>query len=161
MGSSRSDGHTKLVTDQWVEISGGSVVDINQLDISYYDYEHKNRTDNFLDLIRDFVAHYEVMVLVTPIYWYTMSAQIKNFLDRTSDLITIEKDLGRQLRGKSLILISQTEGDDFAPWFAEPFRLTAEYLGITFLGHAHVSIENGQISEVSRKRLQNLFHTVG
>lgn len=159
-GSSRSNGNTQLVGEHFSSIAGGKLIDLNDKDVSYYDYDHKNRDDDFLDIIKEFVDGYETLVLITPIYWYTMSAQIKNFLDRTSDLLTIEKDLGRKLRGKSMFLISQTEGDSYASWFAEPFRMTAEYLGMTFLGHAHLSIENGRISEKSAKRLEELLQTV-
>ncbi|MEO9804528.1 MAG: NAD(P)H-dependent oxidoreductase [Reichenbachiella sp.] len=161
MGSSRSDGHTKLVTEYFSNMNGGEILDLNSQNISYYDYEHQNRDDDFLNLIRSFVANNDVLVLVTPIYWYTMSAQMKTFLDRISDLLTIEKDLGRQLRGKSMALISQTEGDHVNSWFAEPFSLTAKYLGMEFKGHAHVSIEEGQITEASGKRLEDLFHSIG
>ncbi|MEO9964756.1 MAG: NAD(P)H-dependent oxidoreductase [Reichenbachiella sp.] len=160
MGSARSDGNTRLVANRFSKISGSFMVDLNQKEISYYDYEHLNKDDDFLTLIRNFVADYDTLVLITPIYWYTMSAQLKNFLDRTSDLLTIEKDLGRQLRGKSLALISQTEGDHFEPWFAEPIRMTAEYLGMNYLGHKHVSIENNKISPEMEKRLAELFHTI-
>lgn len=160
LGSSRSNGNTKLVGDHFYSEAGGKLIDLNDHDVSYYDYDHHNRDDDFLDIIRDFVENYDTLVLITPIYWYTMSAQIKNFLDRTSDLITIEKDLGRKLRGKSMLLISQTEGDSFASWFAEPFRMTAEYLGMDYKGHVHLSIENEGISEPTKKRLENLLQTL-
>lgn len=160
LGSSSSNGNTKLVAEHFSKLSGCTNVDLNELEISYYDYEHKNKADDFLNLIRGFVENQETMIFITPIYWYTMSAQTKTFLDRISDLLTIEKDLGRQLRGKSMALISQTEGDLVTSWFAEPFRLSAEYLGMQFKGHTHVSIEEGLISKTSEKRLEDLFHSI-
>ena len=159
IGSSHQNGNTTLVTKAFAEISGSEIVDLGQLDISYYDYDHKNRGDDFLPLIKDFIENYDTMVIVTPIYWYTMSAEVKTFLDRISDLLTIEKETGRKLRGKSMALISQTEGDFYYDWFAEPIRLTAKYLGMDFKGHVHVSIEDGDITEVYRKRMKKLFQT--
>ncbi|SMD38951.1 NADPH-dependent FMN reductase [Reichenbachiella faecimaris] len=154
IGSSHQNGNTSLVTKRFAEISGSHVVDLGQKDISYYDYGHKNFEDDFLPLIKDFLQNYDTLVLVTPIYWYTMSAEVKTFLDRISDLLTIEKDLGRQLRGKSMALISQTEGDFYHEWFAEPIRLTAKYLGMEFKGHVHVSIEKKGISKSYKKKLE-------
>lgn len=154
IGSSHKGGNTALVTKAFADITGSKVIDLRERDISYYDYDHKNRDDDFLPLIKDFIDHYDTLVIVTPIYWYTMSAEVKTFLDRISDLLTIEKDLGRQLRGKSMALISQTEGDFFHEWFAEPVRLTAKYLGMNFKGHVHVSIEQDLVSQKSQKGLQ-------
>lgn len=157
VGSSHKNGNTTLVTKAFADISGSDIVDLGQKDISYYDYDHKNRNDDFLPLINDFIDNYDTMVIVTPIYWYTMSAEVKTFLDRISDLLTIEKETGRQLRGKSMALISQTEGDFFHEWFAEPIKLTAKYLGMDFKGHVHVSIENGAVNETYLKRLKELL----
>ncbi|WP_456459482.1 flavodoxin family protein [Reichenbachiella sp.] len=157
IGSSHKNGNTTLVAKAFADISGSDIVDLGQKDISYYDYDHKNRNDDFLPLINDFIDNYDTMVIVTPIYWYTMSAEVKTFLDRISDLLTIEKETGRQLRGKSMALISQTEGDFFHEWFAEPIKLTAKYLGMDFKGHVHVSIENGAVNETYLKRLKELL----
>ena len=160
IGSSHKNGNTSLVTNFFAELSGSTVLDLGQKDISYYDYDHENQDDDFLKIMEDFIANYDTLLIVTPIYWYTMSAEVKTFLDRISDLITIKKETGRQLRGKSMALISQTEGDFYHEWFAEPIRLTAKYLGMEFKGHAHVSIEEGGISEISKKRLAELFRAL-
>lgn len=159
LGSSHHNGNTTLVTNRFSDLSGSHIIDLGQKDISYYDYDHKNREDDFLPLIKDFIENYDTLVIVTPIYWYTMSAEVKTFLDRISDLLTIEKETGRQLRGKSMALISQTEGDFYHDWFAEPIRLTAKYLGMDFKGHVHVSIEEGDITEVYLKRMEKLLQT--
>ncbi|WP_422358553.1 flavodoxin family protein [Reichenbachiella sp.] len=157
IGSSHQNGNTTFVTKLFADISGSEVIDLGQRDISYYDYDHKNREDDFLPLIRNFIDHYDTLVIVTPIYWYTMSAEVKTFLDRISDLLTIEKETGRKLRGKSMALISQTEGDYCREWFAEPIKLTAEYLGMEFKGHVHVSIEDGKVESEFANRLRELF----
>ena len=81
------------------------LIDLNDFDISYYDYDHKNRQDDFLPLMKKLIERYKTLVFATPVYWYTMSAVMKTFFDRISDLLTIEKDLGRQLRGKNMVLI--------------------------------------------------------
>lgn len=156
IGSSHHNGNTTLVTKVFAKISGSEIVDLGQKDISYYDYDHKNRNDDFLPLINEFIASYDTLVIVTPIYWYTMSAEVKTFLDRISDLLTIEKETGRKLRGKSMALISQTEGDFYHEWFAKPISLTAKYLGMDFKGHVHMSIENGAIGDEYMERLNDL-----
>ena len=77
-----------------------------------------------------------------------------------SDLLTIEKDWGRKLRGKSLAVISNTEDDHTESWFEAPFLLSAEYLGMKYLGHVHAPHDSNGICEKSVDRLKNLNNKV-
>jgi multimeric flavodoxin WrbA len=106
--------------------------DLGALSIGYYSYDQRS-SDDFLPLI-DRLLPYEIWVLATPLYWYTMSAQAKTFIDRLSDLLEADKSIGRQLRGKSLAVISSGTDAQLPLHFDEPFRLTANYLGMKFLG---------------------------
>jgi hypothetical protein len=56
------------------------------------------------------------------------------FFDRTTDLLTIEKDRGRKLRGKSMAAISSSGCGESGENFCLPFSESAEYLGIKYLG---------------------------
>jgi len=100
LGTSRGDGNTRKLVDEFSVFSDAKVFDLADYDISFYDYEHHNQGDDFLPLMRELVA-FDHIVYATPLYWYSMSAQLKVFFDRISDLLTIDKDLGRQLKGKS------------------------------------------------------------
>jgi multimeric flavodoxin WrbA len=137
LGSSRKDGDTRKIVDELIEISGWDVIDLNDYDFSYYDYEHKNLDDDYLDLMRKIIADYDVLIFATPVYWYSMSGIMKVFFDRITDLLDEEKDLGRKLRGKSLAAISCSGGDNLGESFWLPFSETARYLGMNYLGHTH------------------------
>ena len=82
---------------------------------------------------------YDTIVFATPVYWYSMSAIMKVFFDRFSDLIKIEKETGRKFRGKSMFVISNSYDEQLDYDFCMPFRLTANYLGINYLGDKHFS----------------------
>lgn len=101
--------------------------------MSAYDYEHANARDGFIPLIER-IATKPFWVLATPVYWYTMSTQMKLFVDRLSDLITIRKDLGRLLRGKHVVVLASGTDDELPPGFESPFKLTCDYLGIKYAG---------------------------
>jgi len=135
-GSSRSNGNTRKAVKAIMGKSGLNLVDLNTLKISPYDYEHSNQSDDFIPLIERLVA-YEKIVIATPVYWYTMSAQIKIFLDRFSDLLEIRKDLGRQLRGKKLFVIASFN-TSYPKGFEDSFQQTCEYLGMTYLGTSFI-----------------------
>lgn len=146
MGSSRSDGNTFKVLETFRSGTDWPLADLNQLDIGYFDYAFKNADDDFMPLIERFVQEHDGLVLATPIYWYTMSAQLKAFLDRISDLLMQHKDLGRKFRGRSLAVISCGSDEELMEGFEMPFVESARYLGMNYLGMAHAWIEDGKVS---------------
>lgn len=132
LGSSRSDGNTKLMIHQFDPSNQITRVDLNDFHITPFDYDHKNQNDDYLTLMEK-VLTYEHIILATPVYWYTMSAQMKIFIDRLSDLITIKKDMGRQLRGKKLAVLA-SYSTSLPPDFETPFIHTCGYLSVTYMG---------------------------
>ena len=137
LGSSRKDGDTKKIVDELISISGWGFIDLNDYNFSYYDYEHKNLDDDYLDLMRKIIVNYDVLIFVTPVYWYSMSGIMKVFFDRITDLLDEEKDLGRKLRGKSMAAISCSVGENLGESFWLPFSETARYLGMKYLCNTH------------------------
>ena len=130
-------------------------MDLKELDMTYYDYEHKNQTDDFLPLCEK-LLNYDQIILATPVYWYTMSALMKTFLDRLSDLLTIRKDLGRALKGKKLSLLICSSDNREMDWFHKPFEETAEYMDMVYGGHLFTWAEEGtEISPEVKNRIAN------
>lgn len=139
VGSSRSGGNTSLVAEKIAKDIKADVIDLRDYAISHYDYESKNISDDFLPLIRSVLEKYDTIVFATPVYWYAMSAIMKVFFDRFSDLIKIEKETGRKFRGKNMFVISNSYDEELDYDFCLPFRLSANYLGINYLGDKHFS----------------------
>ena len=101
--------------------------------MGFYSYEHANENDDFFPLISRMLNH-STWIIATPLYWYSMSAQAKAFIDRLSDLLSAHKEQGYMLRGKKLAVLCSGTDPDIPPSFNDPFRLTCEYLGMEFLG---------------------------
>lgn len=59
--------------------------------------------------------------------------------DRFSDLIRIEKEIGKKLRGKNMMVVSNSFEDTIEDTFYFPFIKSAEYLGMDYLGHLHIN----------------------
>lgn len=143
VGSSRKDGSTANLTKQLIEKSNWDLIDLNDYGFSYFDYKHKNRNDDYLTLMRKIVENYETLIFATPVYWYSMSGIMKVFFDRLTDLLTIEKELGRKLRGKRMAVITCSTGENLGDNFWLPFSQTAKYLGMEYIGNSHtISGEN-------------------
>jgi len=123
------------------------IINFNDTNISYYDYEHNNDGDDFVEIINKFINS-DGIILCTPLYWYSMSGQMKTFVDRFSDLITIKKDLGRKLKGKKLYLVSCGYSDSPPDYFEKPFIDTCNYFEINYKGMLYSSVtEEAKLSE--------------
>jgi multimeric flavodoxin WrbA len=150
VGSARRDGDTARLVQMLAQLSGWPVIDLNDYNISHYDYGHANREDDYLDLMRALIGEYELFLLATPVYWYAMSGVMKVFFDRLTDLLTIEQDLGRQLRGKAMAAVSVSIGNNLGEDFWLPFSKTAAYLGIQYRGHLHTLADELREEELNR-----------
>lgn len=142
LGSSRTQGDTKRALENLKASLDFDIVDLNDYNISYYDYEHKNRNDDYLPLMNKLITNYDTFIIATPVYWYAMSGIMKVFFDRITDLLDMEKDLGRKLRGKSMAALSSSVGGNLSEHFWLPISETANYLGMKFLGGVHLLNDN-------------------
>ena len=146
LGSSRKDGNTKQAADKLHLLTKFDIIDLNDFNISYFDYDYRNKNDDFLDLIRNIINDYDTLIFATPVYWYSMSGIMKVFFDRINDLIDYEKELGRKLRNKNMAVLSSSIGDNLGEKFWLPFIETAKYLGMNYLGHIH-TIPNEDLTD--------------
>jgi len=141
VGSSRSKGNTTKIVDSIAGKFGIDVINLSDYEISHYDYESKNLDDDFLPLIRRIIENYDQFIFATPVYWYSMSGIMKVFFDRFSDLLRIEKETGRKLRGKQFAVISNSHDNEIENDFYIPFKRTADYLGMDYIGDKHFNAD--------------------
>lgn len=148
IGSSRNDGETQKIVDKLTILKNWDVINLNDYKISYFDYSHKNKTDDYIQLMKKICKNYDVLIFATPVYWYSMSGIMKVFFDRITDLLTIEKEIGRKLQNKKMAVITSSIGDNLGNQFWLPFSKTADYLGMEFLGGLHTNCEKENDSEI-------------
>ena len=150
--SARRNGNTGQFIDWIASDLGIDVVDLSEKNISPYDYDHKNINDDFLPLINKLLK-YEKIIFVTPVYWYGPSAQMKIFIDRTSDFLDLEelKDIGRQLRGKIAYIVCTSISSDADNSFINSLKDTFGYLGMEYGGYVHANCNDGYIRNNYRK----------
>jgi len=143
LGSSASHGKTWEALNLILSNDTTPIIDLNQKQISPFDYGHNNRDDDFFSIMEE-ISNCDPLILATPVYWYTMSCQMKMFLDRFSDLLSLKKNLGRTLRGKKMFVVSSF-GTSMPKGFELPFSQTAEYLGMSYLGCCYYYSGNDEI----------------
>jgi multimeric flavodoxin WrbA len=135
IASSRRHGNTGKLIDWVAEELNIDVIDLSVLNISLFDYEHKNIDDDFLPLM-DHILKNDNIIFASPVYWFAMSAQMKIFIDRMSDFLSVVelKDQGRKLRGKVGYVASTSISFQLDDSFIDSFTNTFEYLGMGFGG---------------------------
>ena len=136
LGTAKGVRKTHEMVDEVVAGKNCPIVDLNDIEMSHYDYEHKNKDDDFIPLMKRIIEQHDTIILATPVYWYSVSSIIKVFLDRITDLLTIERDLGRKLRGKKLYML--VSGRHLPDYFEPPISDTCKYLGMEYLGSSFI-----------------------
>jgi multimeric flavodoxin WrbA len=142
--SSRRNGNTGQLVDRVAKELHIEVVDLAKKNISAFDYDHRNRHDDFEALI-DRVLDFEQIIFATPVYWYSVSPPMKVFLDRISDLLELPDLLakGRQLRGKGVYVLCTSIEDQPDPSFVTAWQETCKYLGMNYRGLLHANCRDG------------------
>jgi len=148
LGSSRKGGNTDTLTSAVFEhLSNARLINLGDYSIAPYDYQHRYVADGFIPLAR-LMAKADAIVFASPVYWYSMSAPMKTFFDRLTDLTESHKELGRQLAGKTAFVIS-TGGSPLPPAsFEPPFSETVRYFNMRWGAMLYASFaEDRQLPE--------------
>ena len=135
LGSSRADGDTARLLDAVLaHLPDAERVDLGALKIAPYSYMHEHAGDDFLPLARQMLKA-KAIILASPVYWYSMSAQMKIFFDRLTDITDAPyKAIGKQLAGKTLFTVASGGSASAPSCFTEPFSETAGYFNMNWGG---------------------------
>jgi len=145
--SSRRHGNTGALIDCVAGQLGIEVVDLGAARISVYDYEHRNRDDDFEPLMQRALAC-DQLIFASPVYWYAPSPAMKIFLDRISDFLDLPDLLadGRRLRGKQAYVVCTSIEAEASAHFIGAFVDTFNYLGMHYGGVLHADCRDGYVA---------------
>ncbi|WP_020569379.1 flavodoxin family protein [Neolewinella persica] len=149
--SARPQGDTYHVARQLAKELQADHLDLLNYTIYPFNYEQiYPANDDFLRLVETQILPRQQIIFASPVYWYSMSGPMKIFFDRLSDLLKSRKDLGRQLRGKQLSVMSCGNDAEVNDSFFAAFRLSAEYLGMAYGPEWHGWLEGASACIVER-----------
>ena len=133
MGSARGDGNTASAVLHLSQKIGAraALTDLSKLTIIPFEYGRHDDHDDFRSVIR-MMLESEHIVFATPVYWYSMSARMKVFFDRLTDLLVdpVDRKSGRALAGRNVWLLTTGTDDSLPTGFDVPFAQTAAYFGM-------------------------------
>ncbi|MDG9720691.1 flavodoxin family protein [Streptomyces sp. DH24] len=146
LGSSRSDGNTELlaraaaeqlpggVEQQWIDLAEHPLPDFEDL---RHDSDHVRPTEGNVALLLDATLAATDLVIASPLYWYSVSAHTKRYLDHWSGwLRTPGLDFKATMAGRTLwgVTALAHEEQEVADPLAGTLNNSAAYLGMRFGG---------------------------
>jgi multimeric flavodoxin WrbA len=161
-GSPRENGNSATLAVQVAEgaSSVGASVEsfyLHGMDINPCDACDGCRADNFpgcivdddMQLLYPNLIDADAIVIASPVYWFTVSAQTKIFMDRCYALVD---DEGYLLRGKQIgIVMTYGDSDPFDSGAVNAFRTFQDayrYVGAEIVGYVYGSADAaGDIKE--------------
>jgi multimeric flavodoxin WrbA len=133
LGSARKESNTLKAVKSLTPFKEYELIDLLDFNIQQYKYDHNYSDQDQFGSVIDMVLAAENIVFATPVYWYSMSGHMKVFFDRLTDLVTVDKDLGRSLKGKSTYLIAAGGESKLPEGFEVPFIRTSKYLDMNYV----------------------------
>jgi multimeric flavodoxin WrbA len=107
------------------------------------------------------IAKADVIVIATPLYFFSASAQIKMIFDRMFSLYKWDNDAGTMetpLMGKTMILLASAFEDVGLDALEKPFVITAKYTGMNFrsllIPNAGISGEIKKLNGIKQKVIE-------
>jgi multimeric flavodoxin WrbA len=160
--SSRRNGNTGRLMDRIATELQIEVVDLTEKSISPFDYEHRNRNDDFEPLISH-VLGFEQIIFASPVYWYAVAGPMKIFIDRLSDLLDLPDLLehGLALRSKTAHIVCTSICDEVSEHFLGMFRDTFSYLEMEFGTCLHANCKDGYIPSRYEDDIRTFVNRVG
>ncbi|MFI9616009.1 flavodoxin family protein [Streptomyces sp. NPDC052023] len=146
LGSSRSDGNTELlaraaadqlpadVEQQWIDLAAHPLPDFEDL---RHDNDHVRPTEGEVALLLDATLAATDIVIASPLYWYSVSAHVKRYLDYWSGwLRTPGLDFKATLADRTLwgvTALAHEEAEVAGPLIGT-LSNSAAYMGMRFGG---------------------------
>ncbi len=160
LASARKESDTLRIVEKIFHAKDIPCVDLLDEKISPYNYAHEYPEDDcYLSLVQR-CLEFDKIIFATPVYWYSMSGLLKNFFDRLTDIVTVKKEIGRKLAGKSMAVIAVGTDLQIPPGFETPFKSTAEYFGMRFLGSIYCCTKNDGRMDLNRAKVNEFLKIV-
>lgn len=165
-GGPRKKGNTREVTKIAIDAARDHGAIVDEIDATNLSFKKPGciacfkcqKSDDYRCAIDDEVANkvatlpdYDVIVVSTPIYWWSYPAQLKIFIDRIFSLVKLQGEEHRSaLSGKIMAIIATGGGEleDNLNLLSAQWRNPADMLGCKFMSclFPDVSPEEGSLA---------------
>ncbi len=136
-GSARLNGNTQKFISKLTQEIAFDQLNLVEHYFLPYNYENQYPVEDGFETFAKEILYHKHLIFATPVYWYSMSGRMKNLFDRLTDWVTLNKEVGRNLKGKTVQLIAVGTDGDLPDGFTTPFFMTANYMEMDFKGHVY------------------------
>ncbi|RYZ77873.1 MAG: flavodoxin family protein [Proteobacteria bacterium] len=122
---------------------------INLVDYRIDQVGQQSKVDQYKNVI-DEIAHADVIIIGTPVYWSDMSGYLKTFIDRLSDVMDVKLDSDdAPLKGaKVFVIIQGTEPSDAIPGITTVIKHICERF---FMSYEGLILNSSDAASANRK----------
>jgi len=156
IGSPRKGGNTEILTDLILEESAKNGHSGQKIRLYDHDIlpcidcrgckkgEHICGLNDGMKELYPLLEEADLIIFGTPVYWYGPTAKMKLLVDRMRPFIASRKLQGK----KGMIVVPSEEGPGCCGPLTEMFRMSFEYLGMSFEGEVLAkAYEKGEVRD--------------
>ncbi|WP_316846400.1 flavodoxin family protein [Pedobacter psychrodurus] len=155
-GSARLNGNTQKYISKLTQEMAFDQINLLEHYFLPYNYENQYPSEDRFETFAKEILYHKHLIFATPVYWYTMSGRMKNLFDRLTDWVTLNKEVGRNLKGKTVQLIAVGTDADLPDGFTTPFFMTANYMEMDYKGHVYFN-SDAKITEEELAGIRESF----
>ncbi|ALC85174.1 NAD(P)H-dependent oxidoreductase [Bacillus sp. FJAT-22090] len=143
-GGTRQNGNTDILTEHVIHGIDTEKIylrDYNILpiiDMRHSENGFQDRNDDY-NLIINRILQHDILIFSTPIYWYSMSGIMKNFIDRWSQTLKDSKypNFKDNMARKKAFVIAVGGDEPFIKGLPmiQQFKYIFDFIGIEFTGY--------------------------
>lgn len=143
-GGTRQNGNTEILTEHVVQGIVSEKIYLRDYNIQpIIDMRHtqdgfQERNDDYNSIIDRILPH-GILIFSTPIYWYSMSGTMKNFIDRWSQTLRDPKypDFKNKMASKKAFVVAVGGDDPYIKGLPmiQQFKYIFDFIGIDFEGY--------------------------
>ena len=143
-GGTRHNGNTEILTELAVQGLAAEKIYLRDYEIKSIE-DQRHAPEGFQDINDDYnsiidrILPHDILIFSTPIYWYSMSGTMKNFVDRWSQTLRDSKypDFKAKMSLKKAFVIAVGGDDPYLKGLPliQQFHYIFDFMGISFEGY--------------------------
>lgn len=143
-GGTRPNGNSEILTEQVIQEIATEKIYLRDyhiqpiIDMRHAEEGFQERNDDYNSIIDRILPH-DILIFSTPIYWYSMSGTMKNFIDRWSQTLRDPKypDFKSKMASKKAYVIAVGGDDPYIKGLPliQQFQYIFDFMGIEFAGY--------------------------
>ena len=149
--SANPKGNTARLIEHLTSHIDLEIINLDSYKISPYRYDNQYEPDDFYSIFER-ILDSDNLIFASPTYWYTVTAPMKVFFDRMTEL-TDKKELkpkARALASKRTFILTTSARHQICPIFETFFVEICKYFKMEYVSSLHAKQDDINMQEISQ-----------